>query len=96
MKKLTAMMACCAVMMTASAKVRLPQMISDGMVIQQQTQVRLWGWAKKGHTVTVPPSWGAQPQRAVADKDGKATDKKWRAFHTVALAERGNHRSLKR
>ena len=65
------MMACCAVMMTASAKVRLPQMISDGMVIQQQTQVRLWGWAQKGRTVTVTPSWGAQPQRAVADKDGR-------------------------
>ncbi len=71
MNKLTLLGAFCAVMMTGNAKVRLPQMISDGMVIQQLTEVRLWGWAQKGRTVTVTPSWGAQPQQAVADKDGR-------------------------
>ena len=27
------------------AKVRLPHLVSDNMIIQQQTDVRLWGWA---------------------------------------------------
>ena len=35
-------------MMTAQGKVRLPHLISDNMVLQQQTDVRLWGWAKAG------------------------------------------------
>ena len=39
---------------TVQAKVRLPHLVSDNMVIQQQTDVRLWGWAKPGKKVTVP------------------------------------------
>ena len=30
----------------AQAKVRLPHIIGDNMVLQQQTEVRLWGWAE--------------------------------------------------
>ena len=41
-----------AVATTVQAKVRLPHMISDNMIIQQQTDVRLWGWAKAGKKVT--------------------------------------------
>ena len=37
----------------AQAKVRLPHLISDNMVLQQQTDARLWGWAEPGKTVKV-------------------------------------------
>ena len=30
----------------AQAKVKLSHLVGDNMVIQQQTDVRLWGWAK--------------------------------------------------
>ena len=36
-----------AVMSDADAKVRLPHLISDGMVIQQNSDVRLWGWPNR-------------------------------------------------
>jgi sialate O-acetylesterase len=37
----------------ASADVTLPALISDGMVLQQKTPVRIWGWAAEGERVTV-------------------------------------------
>ena len=30
----------------AQAKVKLPHLIGDNMVLQQQTDARLWGWAQ--------------------------------------------------
>jgi sialate O-acetylesterase len=37
----------------ALADVKLPALISDGMVLQQGGRVPLWGWADEGETVTV-------------------------------------------
>ena len=50
------------------AKIRLPHMISDNMVIQQQTDVRLWGWAKAGKKVTATVSWSDQKVETKANK----------------------------
>ena len=41
------------------------------MVIQQQTDVRLWGWAKPGKKVTAIPSWSQERSEAKADKAGR-------------------------
>lgn len=53
----------------SSAKVKLPHLISDGMVIQQQSDVRLWGWDKPGKKVTVTTSWSSATYEA---KDRKS------------------------
>src|SRR5690348_3189173 len=37
----------------ASAELRLPALVSDGMVLQQKAPVRIWGWAPEGEKVTV-------------------------------------------
>ena len=60
-----------AVVCCAQAKVRLPHLIGDNMVLQQQTDARLWGWAKPGKTVTVTTSWSDQKVTAKAGKDGR-------------------------
>ena len=52
-------------------KVRLPHLVSDNMVIQQQTDVRLWGWAKAGSKVVATTSWSTQRSEAKADKQGR-------------------------
>ena len=52
------------------SKVTLPHLISDNMVIQQQTDVRLWGWAKPGKKVVVTTSWNTERSEAKADKQG--------------------------
>ena len=60
-----------AVMSDADAKVRLPHLISDGMVIQQNSDVRLWGWAEPGRNVNVTVSWTDAVSKAKAGKDGR-------------------------
>ncbi|MBN2029205.1 sialate O-acetylesterase, partial [bacterium] len=38
---------------SAFCDVRLSKLISDGMVLQRDAQVRIWGWATKGETVSL-------------------------------------------
>ena len=71
MKKNLAILALCAFSICAQAKVKLPHIICDNMVLQQQTEARLWGWAKAGKTVKVTTSWNNQTATAKADKDGR-------------------------
>ena len=56
--------------LSAQAKVRLPHLIGDNMVLQQQSEARLWGWAKPGSTVKVTTSWQGTAT-AKAGSDGK-------------------------
>lgn len=35
------------------AKVRLPQLVSDKMVLQRDTALKIWGWADKGEIITL-------------------------------------------
>ena len=53
------------------AKVRLPAIISDHMVLQQRATVRLWGWADAGEQVSVQPSWSDKAVTARARSDGR-------------------------
>ena len=57
--------------MSMQGKVKLPHLVSDNMVIQQQTDVRLWGWAKAGSKVTATTSWSTLRAEAKADKQGR-------------------------
>ena len=34
-------------------QVRLPKLISDGMVLQRDTKLKVWGWAEKGENISV-------------------------------------------
>lgn len=71
-RRILTLAASVAIALTGSAKVKLPHLISDGMVIQQNSEVRLWGWAEPGHEVTVSPSWEGQgPVSAKADGEGR-------------------------
>ena len=71
MKRFLTILAIGVVVLTAQGKVRLPHIISDGMVLQQQTDVRLWGWAQPGKTVKVTTSWSNETATAKTGKDGK-------------------------
>ena len=56
------------------ADVRLPRIFGDNLVLQQQTENAIWGWADAGETVTVNASWGATAS-ADADDNGR-----WKLF----------------
>lgn len=53
----------------ARAEIRLPDILGDSMVLQQNQAVPIWGWANAGESVTV--KFGKQTRNAVADANGK-------------------------
>lgn len=53
------------------AKVRLPQLVSDGMVLQRDTKINIWGWAAVGEKVTV--KFNGKSNQTTADNSGKWT-----------------------
>lgn len=56
---------------TANSQLRLPSIISSGMVLQQNDSVTLWGWAYPGEPVTIQPSWESQGYLVYADNGAK-------------------------
>ena len=56
-KLLVAALALSAAVYSLDAKVTLHHLIGDNMVLQQQTEARLYGYDEPGKTVKVTPSW---------------------------------------
>ena len=52
------------------ADVRLPAIVGDNMMLQQQMGAPIWGWANPGERVTVAGSWGKSAS-ATAGDNGK-------------------------
>ncbi len=66
----------------ASAEVRLPRVLADHMVLQQNTEITLWGWTTTGGSaVDIATSWGARAQV----RSGRNWD--WRAKVKTAAAQ---------
>ena len=54
------------------AKITLPVIFSDGMVLQQQSTVALWGSTdKKQQKLTITPSWGSKSYTTQSNVEGK-------------------------
>ena len=71
MKKLIAISILFFSLITAEAKLHLPSINSDGMVLQQNTEANIWGRATPGTLVTVIPSWDGKAYRCKADAEGR-------------------------
>lgn len=55
----------------ASSALTLPKIFSNNMMLQQQTQAKVWGWAKPGSKVEVTPSWNGLHYTAKTDAEGR-------------------------
>ncbi|MCF7957705.1 MAG: sialate O-acetylesterase [Phycisphaerae bacterium] len=56
----------------AHADVKLPAVINANMVLQQQTDAPLWGWAEPDEKITVTANWpDSLPQKTTADAKGQ-------------------------
>lgn len=67
----------------ASGQLRLPALLSDHMVLQQDAEVPIWGWDDPGTMVTVQASWTSDVQTAQADASGS-----WRVLLATARSAR--------
>jgi len=56
---------------TSFANVRLPAVLTDNMVLEQLSNVKLWGWCDPGEKIFVTPSWSAVTDSVVGTRDGR-------------------------
>ncbi|WP_324721705.1 sialate O-acetylesterase [Salinimicrobium sp. HB62] len=61
----------CIFSVAAFGQVKLPKLISDGMVLQRDTDIKLWGWASEGEPVSV--LFRGKEYNTRADNNGKWT-----------------------
>ena len=79
------------------AKIVLPDIIGDDMVLQQKTQARLWGQAAPKCDITVTVDWTGDKFTTRADKDGQwllsiATPAASKDEHTIVIEEQGGEK----
>ena len=60
----------CVIQNSNGQTVTMPNIIGSNMVLQQNTQVPLWGWATAGTSVVISASWG-QSSTVVTPASGK-------------------------
>ncbi len=52
-----------------NAQVRLPRLISDGMVLQRDTELKIWGWAAPGENIAI--EFTGKQYTTTADSSGE-------------------------
>ena len=70
MKKLILLLAAFMSMTAVEAKVTLPPLLADDMVLQRDSNVKIWGKTDKGTPVNVIPSWSGTTYTASPDAEG--------------------------
>ena len=72
LKKMTSYIRFCLVLMilpaTGMAQLKLPRLISDGLVLQRDIEVNVWGWATPGDKVTM--SFDSKTFETTTDENG--------------------------
>lgn len=56
---------------TLNAKIDLPSIISNHMVLQQQSKVKLWGYTDKKGEIIVSTSWNSMEYKSRISSDGR-------------------------
>jgi sialate O-acetylesterase len=59
----------------AHANIRLPAVLGSNMVLQQQSKVKLWGWAAPAETIYVTTSWNNKTDSVKTTRDAN-----WQLF----------------
>ena len=53
------------------AKIKLPGIIASNMVLQRNSVVKLWGWAKPGEKINIKTSWIAYEIKITTQENGR-------------------------
>ncbi len=57
--------------LSAQDNFRLPSIINDNMVLQQNSNVPLWGCAARGQEIIITASWNREKISVITDRNGK-------------------------
>ena len=82
MKKILCIIVGMLCLLPLGAKVKLPAIIGNDMVLQQNTNVNLWGWATRSRKITVRTSWDNKNYTTTSASDGTG---KYRYRHLLPV-----------
>ncbi len=71
MKKILAVAFFALSLLTVNADIRLPNLVSSNMVLQQKTTVKIWGWADPAEKIFITTSWNNQTDSAITSRGAK-------------------------
>ncbi|PXV64729.1 sialate O-acetylesterase [Dysgonomonas alginatilytica] len=71
MKKIFLSMLLLFIVLSIKAELKLPAIFGNNMMLQQNTEVKIWGSADKNQTITVIASWTKQKYTTKTDNSGK-------------------------
>ncbi len=57
--------------LSVHAAIKLPALIGNNMVLQQNATINLWGWADAGENISILANWQDSPVSALTSADGK-------------------------
>ncbi|CAD0009353.1 sialate O-acetylesterase [Flavobacterium chungangense] len=69
-KKLSLFLIFLSASFSIKAQVKLPALVSDNMVLQQNTKVNLWGWASPNEKINIQLGWQNSSIEVVANSTG--------------------------
>ncbi|MDR1372557.1 MAG: sialate O-acetylesterase [Dysgonamonadaceae bacterium] len=72
-RKLIVLIICFSAAIGIRAEIRIAKIFTDNMVLQQQTEVPVWGKTEANKGIKLITSWDNQPYHADADSEGKWT-----------------------
>lgn len=61
---------CVAIFSVVKANISIPDIFSSNMVLQQKSEVKIWGWAKPGEPVNLKADWLEKNLETKADNQG--------------------------
>ncbi len=70
LKKLLVFLIVLGANLAATAQVKLPALVGDNMVLQQNAKVNLWGWASPNEKINIQLGWQTAPVQITANSDG--------------------------
>ncbi|MBP6024272.1 sialate O-acetylesterase [Ferruginibacter sp.] len=96
MKKIAFLICLTILSICSFAKIYLPAVYSNHMVLQQQSKIKIWGWSDPAENITIKPSWDTTTYFAKATSGAK-----WetvintpKAGGTFAITVKGNNNSI--
>ena len=70
LKKITVFVAFICFLFSANAQIKLPSLVGDNMVLQQNSDVNLWGWSAPNEKISIQLGWQDKAIETIADGEG--------------------------
>lgn len=82
MKKIVLIFSCFVLCIVSKANVILPSIFGDHMVLQQNAEVTLWGWAKPNEKISIIPGWEPKQEYSLIVNNQSAWNVKIKTPHS--------------